>query len=604
MYHRGPDDGGSFEAPGVWLGHRRLAIIDLSDGGHQPLEDEATGVVLVYNGELFNYLELRRELEGRGHHFRSRSDTEVLLRAYLEWGRECVTRLNGMWAFVIWDPRAGRAFFSRDRFGIKPLFMANVPGGLALASEAKALLELEPSLRRPDVGAIAELLAQRRVCGDGRSFYEGISAVPAAHNGTFAPGDRAPALARYWDFPPTDASVSWEEAQERFAVLFETSVALRLRSDVPLAITLSGGLDSTAVLHASATALGADARMTAYTAVYEDTGPDGRPIDEREAASRAVAPYPQARLREMPAGSPDLLDVLRRIVWHMDGPGFSPAVFPLWEIMAGVRRDGVKVVLEGQGADELLGGYSTHLAAVLLDLVGQAVHERRPAALAAAVRSAGAVRGAFSPLRVLGDMADEVFAPAARWDQRRRTLRDVLDPALLPVWPGAEAVANGAGDRLRRRLLADFRADLLPGFLHYGDAVSMAHSVESRLPFLDHRLVELCFALPAAHKLRDGTTKAILRAYLDRAGQSEVARTRRKRGFPTPASQWLARDGGAVLREVLLAPGAAVAPYVRRDELARAIERHAGGMLAAGDALFGLLSTELWLRECIQAPGR
>ncbi len=603
MRHRGPDDAGSFTAPGVWLGHRRLSIIDVSDRGHQPLEDPDTGAVLIFNGEIFNYLELRKQLEAHGHRFRSHSDTEVLLRAYVHWGHDCVGRLNGMWAFVIWDPRERSAFFSRDRFGIKPLFFAHVGGDLALASEPKALLALYPQLRRPDAEAIGRLLAEKRMYVDGRSFYTGISAFPAAHSGTFAPGDSGPAVERYWDFPRAGGAgtVGWPEAQRQFEQLFDSSVALRLRSDVPLALTLSGGLDSTAILHATSRGLGPRAAVRAYTSVYEELGPDGSPIDERVSARLALAPYAGSILREIAAPVDDLLTVLRQIVWHMDGPGFSPAVFPVWRIMRAVRADGVKVVLEGQGADEMLGGYASHLAAAILDALATGLRQRSASALGQAARAARTIPGAFSLRRVLGDMVAELVAPARRWDQRRSTVLQALRPELLPLErPRAPAGCDGRS-RLERRLLSDFCLDLLPAFLHYGDAISMAHSVESRLPFLDHRLVELCFRLPADHKVRDGSTKAILRAYLCHAGQEQIAGVRRKRGYPTPSSKWLAGDDGAVLRDVLLDPGARTRDYVERPALERLIARHAGGMLAAGDVLFGLLCTELWLETCAGA---
>jgi asparagine synthase (glutamine-hydrolysing) len=199
---------------------------------------------------------------------------------------------------------------------------------------------------------------------------------------------------------------------------------------------------------------------------------------------------------------------------------------------------------------------------------------------------------------VLGDLIGDVLPGARRFDARRSTVVDALRPGLLPA-PAPDPVAPDGRDPLGHKLLLDFARDLLPGFLHYGDAISMAHGVESRLPYLDHRLVELCFRMPSAHKVRDGRTKAVLRAYLHRAGHERVAECRRKRGYPTPTSGWLARDGGAVLREHLLDPGARTRDYVDPGALERLIERHAGGMLAAGDVLFGLLCTEIWLQECV-----
>jgi len=242
------------------------------------------------------------------------------------------------------------------------------------------------------------------------------------------------------------------------------------------------------------------------------------------------------------------------------------------------------------------------VAAALLDELRSAAARRSPTALAAAARIAAGIPGAFGVRRVLGDVAGELLEPARSWDQRRSTIVEALAPELVPVRRSEGLGGTAAGGYLRGRLLSDFCLDRLPAFLHYGDAISMAHSVESRLPFLDHRLVELAFRLPGDHKLRRGTTKALLRGYLAASGHPALARTRRKRGFPTPAADWLARDGAELLREVLLDPGAAISPYVRRPALEGVIDRHAGGMLAAGDVLFGLLSTELWLQECIVRP--
>jgi asparagine synthase (glutamine-hydrolysing) len=604
MRHRGPDDAGSILMDGAWLASRRLAIIDVGEGGHQPLQDEETGVVVVFNGEIFNYIELRSELEGHGHRFRGRSDTEVLLRGYLQWGTTSVERMNGMWAFLIWDPTQHRLFFSRDRFGIKPLFMCTLAGGLAVASEPKVLTELYPSLRRPDDVAVARLLTEKRIYTDERSFYESISVLPAAHWGTFSPGDSAPTLTRFWDFPPEEdlAPSSRDDVEDEFAELLEDSVRIRLRSDVPVGVTLSGGLDSTALLHATRRASDAGACLRAYTAAYADSGADGATVDERSWARLAVSAYEGVHLREVAASSDSLVSLLRRIVWHMDGPGFSPAVLPVWQIVEAAHEDGVKVLLEGQGADELLGGYSSHVAAALLDSLSQAVQHHRLSAGVEALRTARGVPRSFSVRRVLGDMLEEIIAPVGRWDLRRSTVIQALRPELLPA-PAPIRVAANDDTHLRRRLLEDFSRELLPGFLHYGDAITMAHSVEARLPFLDHRLVELCFRMPAEYKVRAGQSKAVLRSYLRAAGQGRIAARRRKRGYPTPTNEWLAAGNGAVLRAVLLDPGAKTRAYILPDRLEGLIDRHVSGMVAAGDVLFALLCTELWLQECVHPQG-
>jgi asparagine synthase (glutamine-hydrolysing) len=601
MRHRGPDDAGSVWLDGAWLASRRLAIIDVGDGGHQPFTDQETGAAIVFNGEIFNYLELRTELESSGHRFRSRSDTEVLLRAYLHWGPRCVERMNGMWAFLVWDPTRRRAFFSRDRFGIKPLFTCPVPSGLALASEPKALLELYPHLRRPDEVAIARLLAEKRMNGDGRSFYDSISVFPAGHWASFASGDAAPMLEQFWDFPEEEdiRASSRHELEHTFAELLEDSVRIRLRSDVPLGVTLSGGIDSTAILHATRRATEARAEIRAYTAAYVELEAGGASIDERRWARLAASRYDNLTLREVTSSGEDLIALLRRVAWHMDGPGFSPAVLPVWRIVEAAHEDGIKVLLEGQGADELLGGYPSHIAAALRETLTRAFRNRHVSAGIEAVRIARGVPGAFSTRRVLADLIGDALGPVRRWDRRRSTVIDAVRPELLPVEPSAPSPSDG-DHYLHRRLLEDFSRDLLPGFLHYGDAISMAHSVEARLPFLDHRLVELCFRMPLDYKVRAGQSKAVLRSYLRAAGQKEIACRRRKEGYPTPTNHWLAQGGGTILREVLLDPGALTRAYVSPTALERLIDRHVAGMFAAGDVLFALLCTELWLQECVR----
>jgi asparagine synthase (glutamine-hydrolysing) len=591
MAHRGPDDRGSWRAEGVWLASRRLAVIDTGPTGHQPLHDPESGATIAFNGEIYNHVELRAELEGLGHRFRGHSDTEVLLHAFLQWGEDCVTRLNGMWAFLVWDAREHALFVARDRFGVKPLFMSSVDGAVAFASEPKVLLALYPDLARPDEVAIAELLAHKRVSAGTRSFYAKITSVPAAHCGWYRIGEREPRLRRYWDFPASAdlASLSDREVDERFATVFEDGARLRLRSDVPVGLTLSGGLDSTAVLNAAYHGLGdGEHALRAYTSVY-DVDPA---VDELAHARRAASRYPGVELHEVAAEVDDWLGVLRRIVWHMDGPGFSPAVFPLWQIMATARRDGVVVLLEGQGADELLGGYATHYAAALAD----APLGELPAMMRGGARS-------FGLRRLAAEWAIGRIATARRIEQRRATVVSALSDELLGVvadvgpagWPGR--------DRLDVRLWQTFTADLLPGFLHYGDAISMAHGIESRLPFLDYRLVELCFSLDGRQKVGGGETKTALRRYLRSVGQGTIADRERKQGYPTPTNAWLAADDGAILRDVLLDPGARVAPYINRSRLSRLIDRHARGAYSAGDVLFALLCTELWLDECVRGAG-
>jgi asparagine synthase (glutamine-hydrolysing) len=598
MLHRGPDDSGSFRAPGVWLGSRRLAIIDIGPAGHQPFSDRETGVTVAFNGEIYNYVEVRAELESHGHRFATRSDTEVLLRSYIHWGPSCLERLNGMWAFIVWDPREQKAFFSRDRFGVKPLFITRLPEGVALASEPKVLLALFPRLREADDVSLYRLLGEKRIYSGAESFYRSIKVVPAAHYGFYRPGDTSATLRRYWQFPPQEehAALTWAEARDGFGPLLQDAVRLRLRSDVPLGLTLSGGLDSTAIADSARRGLPDDSPLVAYTSVYEEAAGVER-TDELGWAQLALSRHTNTILRPVAAIEDNWLETLRQIVWHMDGPGFSPAVFPLWNIAMRARSDGVKVLLEGQGADELLGGYAWHTAAALLD-DGRRIATGDGGALGSLLHAVREVPGHFSWRRVGGDVAAQLIPELRRWDRRRGTLFTALRPELVAAGRDGEhdRLPLAGRDRLGRLLLTDFARDLLPGFLHYGDAVTMAHSVENRLPFMDYRLVELCFRMPGDYKIRAGESKAPLRVHLRRIGELQIAARARKQGYPTPANRWLAADGGRTLKELLLDRDARVRNYVLPGPLAHMIDHHASGSFAAGDSLFALVCTELWLQ--------
>ena len=235
LAHRGPDDRGNWQVKGAWLGHRRLSIIDTSAAGHQPMVDQASGVALTFNGEIYNYIELRTELQGLGHQFHSHSDTEVLLHAYLQWGEQCVDRFNGDWAFLIWDPRSESAFFARDRFAVKPLYFTHARGVFSIASEPKALLKLYPELRKVNERALYRFLKESALYDHTDCFYEGIQLLLPAHYGVYTLAGKKLNLLRYWDWP-TSPEVLQGDVQAQFNTLFEDAVKLRMRSDVPVGL--------------------------------------------------------------------------------------------------------------------------------------------------------------------------------------------------------------------------------------------------------------------------------------------------------------------------------------------------------------------------------
>jgi asparagine synthase (glutamine-hydrolysing) len=585
--HRGPDDRGVWHDANAWLGSRRLAIIDLSPGGHQPHVDPLTGVAITFNGEIYNYLEIRDELAALGHVFRTRSDTEVLLRAYLHWGSDLLAHLNGMWAFVLWDPRVRQAFFARDRLGVKPFYYSARSGRFSVASEAKALLVLDPDLRQVDEGSLYRFLAEGRLYTGQRSFYAGIDVLPPGHCGTFTPGESSAAIHRYWA-PPRAAEqpLAYGDAVRALGDLLHDSVRLRMRSDVPVGFTLSGGLDSSAVLQAAASTVAGDGKLQAFTSTYETGG--ARPIVDERRWARLVAGSYDVDLQEVPADVGDWVSVLKKVVWHMDGPGYSPAVFPLWKIMERARSRAIPVLLEGQGADELLGGYTQYAALAIWESLSRG-------RLAAAARDYSSFARTFSLRMLTLYLVREKASFAVDAYRRRVGSLGTMDPEFSRRFKGTAAPEPSPGT-VNSRLRLDLTQEILPGLLHYGDAISMAHSIESRLPFLDYRLVEFASSLPADFKVGRGDTKRILRDHLRSVGLPAIADRRDKLGYPTPADSWLSADGGALLRSELLSPGAEIHAYCRPDRLEQLIGRYVSGRKEAGNHLYRLLTTQLWLR--------
>lgn len=604
LAHRGPDDKGVCYVSGAWLGHRRLSIIDTSSAGHQPMVDEATGVSLTFNGEIYNYIELRNELEALGHQFHSRSDTEVLLRSYLAWGEQCVNRFNGDWAFLIWDPRDRKAFLSRDRFAVKPLYFTRARGALSIASEPKALLELYPELRCVNERALYRFLKESALYDHTDCFYDGIQLLQPAHYGIYQPDNDMLEIVRYWDWPNGESS-EHGDVQTQFDALFEDAVRLRMRSDVPVGITLSGGLDSTAVMSSAEKHLElGSARMTAFTSVYEQQ-PNTPLVDERKWATLAAQNCAHVDLQLVEAPNHLWLQTLRKIIRYMDGPGYSPAVFPLWHIARTASQKRVTVLMEGQGADELLGGYPDYAAAALLEKLGSLLRKFKWVALGRELTGCFAAFGVAVFLTRLSRIA---FPWLIDFNYRHAGLLgvmrgDFVERVNLGLDNIPSARKNTSVSLAENMMRFDFSSRELPGLLQYGDTVSMANGIESRLPFLDYRLVEFCARLPIEWKIRTGETKYILRGYLRRIRQSQIANRKDKKGYPTPVGYLFKLNDGEMLRELLLSPQARISAYCDQEKIRKLLNRYLAGQKRSENPLYRLLSAELWLQECIPATG-
>jgi asparagine synthase (glutamine-hydrolysing) len=629
LAHRGPDGEGLWSAPGhqshpgpqgtaPWaaLGHRRLAILDLSDAGAQPMVlDDGDGLLaLTYNGEIYNYLEVRAELEARGHRFRSRSDTEVLLRAWRAWGPDCLARLNGMFAFALWDGGRRELFAARDRFGEKPFhYLFDARRGLfAFASEIKALLALPEATRALDDRALYRYVAFQELAGAEATLWQGIRRLPPAswlrlaHDG----GELHLTVRRYWTLDlDREEDIPVTEAARRFAELFADSVRLRLRSDVPVGSSLSGGLDSSAVV-CQIHALGAAGGQQTFTARMEEPALDeGRYVAAVRAATGVAGHdvWPRAE---------DLTTLFPRLCHHLEEPFLSTSQLAQHLVMRLAREHGVTVLLDGQGADELLAGYRPYFLTRAADLA----ERRRLLALWREWRGFRARRADPFPLTAKGLLAR--LLPAGL--RRRRTavgaaplrwpaLARFFDPGWLagfaheapPVLPAARR------DALTRRLAADTLGGELQELLRYGDRNSMAWSRELRQPFLDHRLAELAFALPVRTKLDRGETKVVLRRAIAGPGSigvpAEVVARQDKLGYQAPLVSWLRGPLAPWTAERLAVAAEVLGGRLAGDPAGRWRTVAGAATTAEAEGLFALLTlgeTTLQMRSMTLPPRR
>jgi asparagine synthase (glutamine-hydrolysing) len=590
LRHRGPDGQGEFVGPGIGIGHRRLAVID-RPGGEQPMLLPERDLALAYNGEIYNFVELRDELRGRGHAFRTRSDTEVLLRAWAEWGRDCVERLRGMFAFALWDGRARRLFLVRDRLGIKPLYYGRVPDGRWLfASELKGILRCPEFPRAIDPCAVEDFLAFGFV-PDPRTIYADAWKLPPGHVLELAAG--AADLLGYWDvtFAPGRRG-SLEQAAAELNERLDEAVDLRRVADVPLGAFLSGGLDSSAVVASLSRGLSPDALRTC------SIGFDRPAFDESAHALRVAAHCgARHRTRQVALEDLDLLDVLPAV---FDEPFADDSALPTYRLCQ-LAREEVTVALSGDGGDELFAGYRRHRWHMREEVVRRLAGGSAGAPVFAALaRLYPKLDWAPRPLRAKATLEalalDACHAYALGLMAVRPSLRHRLlsadmraalrgydaSEALRPAWNAGTGLPP-----LERALYVDLKTYLPGDILTKVDRASMAHGLEVRVPFLDHRFVEWAATLPADARLARGQDKRVLRQAL--AGRvPDAIRRRPKIGFSLPLSAWL-RDGlGVRLEETLRGPVFSESGLFDRNAALDLLARHRTGRWDFGRPLWAL----------------
>ena len=589
--HRGPDGEGFYDGLNISLGHCRLAIIDVSDAGKQPMSDPDGRCWITFNGEIYNYLELAEELRGLGHQFRGRSDTEVLLAAYRQWGYSCLERLRGMFAFAIWDEKNRCLFAARDRLGIKPFhYWTDGQGCLAFASELKALLEFLPE-RRPNLRLAQEFLAWNLLDHEAaETMIAGIQRLPPAHAMTWHPG-KGIALRRYWHFEinqeletlPKQKSILIEEFRHRL----EEAISLHLRSDVPVGTCLSGGLDSSSIVClVSAELRKRDAWQDGWQHTFSACFEDPR-LDERRYI-QAVAAETGCRTHFVFPSGERLREEIDKWLWHQEEPVGGSGAYAQYCVARLAREHGIKVLLDGQGADEQLAGYRKFILVYLRQLFE-------------AGRYTQAVKEAIAFFS-----SPEILRTSRFVDGRRYLFRSV--PEVAQLWPNNSKPSRPAslelGSSLGERLKADLLQFSLPTLLRYEDRNTMAFGVESRVPFVDHVFVEWLATLPADMRISDGWTKRILRDALRDLLPVSVRTRKSKLGFLTPEPEWLAGPLAGWLRETLNAPKH-LTDVVDIGGVQRLLAEYTSGnkSLAIQNILFRLAVYESWARHFLRIDG-
>lgn len=562
--HRGPDDSGLWTDGSIGLGHRRLSIIDLSPRGHNPMPNEDETIWLVFNGEIYNYRDLRADLRRQGHRFRSETDTEVILHLYEEHGPACVEKLNGMFAFALWDGRGRCLYLARDRFGIKPLYYTLLGDRLVFASEIKAFLALPEFKVRPDPYALAEHFSFQNTFGD-RTLFEGVKLLPAGHYLTCSDGRVE--TRSYWDlrFQP-EPGLSLEEWAAGLRERFETAVARQLMSDVPLGTFLSGGMDTGSISAVAAHHIPGLHTFTCGFSLPPGASDLERLFDERE-ESRRLARLLRTNHHELELGSDAMAAALPRVVWHLDEPrvGISYQVYYTAEL---IRRY-VTVVLSGVGGDELFAGYPWRYQPALQNESGD--FEQTYYQLSIRFLTDGEKRRLFTAdvNRALGDYS---------------------------TFDSFRSVLAGAGDAdpLHRALYFDFKT-FLNGLFLVDDRLSMAHSVEGRVPFCDNDFVDYVCRIPSEFKLRDGEGKIVLRRAM-RGLLPEETLCRRKQGFTPPDGTWYKGAALEYIRHLILGKRALERGFFRPEAVRRILDDHLQDRRNNRFLIWSLLCFEWWNR--------
>lgn len=575
--YRGPDDRGTFYEGNLALGHRRLSIIDLSEAGHQPFVSNDDRYVIVYNGEIYNYKELRTELKDKGFVFRTETDTEVLLASYDHWGSECVKHFNGMWAFAIYDRRENKLFLSRDRFGVKPLYYYHKDGTFIFASEEKQIIKMTGQRFKVNRPRLMEYMMRGVHDHTEETMFLDIMQLRGGCSMVFDLNDNSKTISRYFRLDYiAESAESFEEAAADFRKCFEDSIRLRLRADVPVGYCLSGGLDSSSIVCMADKIIkndGLDVHQESISSCFDDPR-----YDEREYINEVLANTDVKGNEIFPQGS-NVLDDLDDVLWHMDEPFGSTSMYAQWNVFKGAKEHGLTVMLDGQGADEQLAGYTGFYSVIFAEYLRKFRFGRFRHELNCYKKLRASTEKYVNSNKIIIEALISAYLP--RKLQKFGKIHMFYLKQGLPFEPeDIKKTIYGidlypANDS-RQYILDQLKCNLAM-LLHYEDRNSMAHSIESRVPFMDPFLAECAFKMPIDHKLRNGITKYVVREGLKDVLPDKIRNRYSKLGFVTPEDQWINNDPAAFRREIEQA-AEALSPLLKKDTVMTWYDRIEGNV--------------------------
>ncbi|MBI4665142.1 MAG: asparagine synthase (glutamine-hydrolyzing) [Nitrospinae bacterium] len=600
MAHRGPDGEGIFADQGglpAVLGHRRLAIID-PEHGAQPMTTPDGRFTVVFNGAIYNYLELRRELTQRGRHIQTYSDTEVLLHSYAEWGADCVHRLNGMFAFAVWDSMEGKLFLARDRLGIKPLYYFHDGHSFTFGSEIKAVLASGLVEARMNRKALSDYLTFQFFL-EGKTLFENIRELAPGCSLTVKAGGSVEISAKqYWDLQ-YEIEDGRDETYfaDKLMSLIEDAVRLQLRSDVPLGAHLSGGMDSSLVVCVAASMLNGGAFHT-FTGAFAE----GKQFDETEYA-KVAAEHAGVQYHEIFISGGLFPETLPKLMYYMDQPQAGPGLYPQY-FVSKLAAEHVKVVLGGQGADELFIGYTRYLVAYLEKCLAGAIYEtadnqKYAVSLESMVPNLPALRNYAPMLRgffrdgLFEDSDKRYFKLISRDDGMRNLLAEEAVDADYSPFESYRKIFNRPGlhSLVNQMTYFDVKASL-PALLHVEDRTSMSVSLESRVPLMDHRIAELMASIPPNIKFKGGRMKSIFKQAARNKMPGKILDRKDKMGFPVPLNHWIKSGSAEFVRDVLLSERTRSRGLFNVPRIEEAVTSQG----EFGRVVWGLLCLELWCR--------